>query len=81
MKKPMSKVSRIYPEAKTGLINYIEQNFHEIDSYVVTFTLKDGTTMTVYHSNSFVEAMGIVGVSQSTIMDLANSDEFIPKQK
>jgi hypothetical protein len=75
----MNKVSRIFPEAKTGLINWIEQNFHDIDSFVVTFTMKDGTTMTVYDCHTFVEAMGILGVSQSTITNLAYDDEFTPK--
>lgn len=77
----MSNVKRIRPEPKTALINWVEENFHEIDSYVATFTLKDGTTMTVYDCHTFVEAMGIVGVSQSTITNLAYDNEFIPKRK
>ncbi|MDF2902375.1 MAG: phage related protein [Bacillus sp. (in: firmicutes)] len=77
----MSKVKRVYPEAKTGLINWIEENFHEIDSFVVTFTLKDNTTLTVYDCHTFVEAMGIVGVTQSTITNLVYDNEFIAKPK
>lgn len=76
-----NNVMRISPEAKTGLINWIEENFHEIDSFVATFTLKDGCTMTVYDCNTFVEAMGIIGVTQSTITNLAYEDRFIPKGK
>jgi hypothetical protein len=76
----ISKVTRIFPEAKTGLINWIEENFHDIDQFVATFTSKDGTTMTVYDCFTFLEAMGIVGVTQSTISDLAYDEEFIPKK-
>jgi hypothetical protein len=75
----LSKVSRVYPEAKTALINWIEENFHDIESYVVTFAMKDDTTMTVYDCNTFLEAMGIIGISQSTIAELANNDEFVKK--
>jgi hypothetical protein len=77
----MSKVQRIYPEAKTGLINWIEENFHDIDSFVVTFSMKDNTTMTIYHCNTFLESLGIVGISQSTLNELATNEEFIPKPK
>jgi hypothetical protein len=74
-------LSRIYPEAKTGMIKWIEDNFHEIDSFVSTFSLKDGTTMTIYDAHSFLEAMGILGVATSTISDLANNEMFIPKKQ
>jgi hypothetical protein len=77
----MSNVSRIFPEAKTGLINWIEKNFHNINQFVATFSMKDGTTMTVYDCYTFLEAIGIVGVSQSTISGLAYDEEFIKKEK
>lgn len=73
-------VTRIFPEAKTGLINWIEENFHDIDTFVVTFRMKDGTTMTVYDCYNFVEALGIVGVSQSAINNLAYDEEFVSKK-
>lgn len=76
----VSKVKRIFPEAKTGLINWIEQNFHDIDQFVATFSMKDGTTMTVYDCYSFLEAMGIVGITQSTISALGCDEEFVPKK-
>lgn len=82
MKKKMKdNVTRIFPEAKTGLINWIEENFHDIDTFVATFSLKDGTTMTVYDCYSFIEAMGIVSISQSTLNNLAYDEEFIPKMR
>lgn len=77
----VGNVKRIYPEAKTGLINWIEENFHEIDAFAATFALKDGTTLTVYHATTFLEAMGIVGVTQATLTGIGNDGEFIPKEK
>lgn len=77
----MSEVKRILPESKTELINWIEQNFHDIDTFVVTFNLKDGTTMTVYDCYSFVEALGLTGVMYSTISQQGNDGEFIPKER
>jgi hypothetical protein len=77
----INKISRIYPEAKMGLINWVEQNFHDIDQFVATFSLQDGTTMTVYDCYSFLEAMGIVGISQSTVNALAYDEEFISKKR
>lgn len=77
----VSNVKRIYPEAKNALINWIEENFHEIDSYVATFTLKDGTTMNVYDCHNVVEAFGILGITQATITELANNGEFVCKPK
>jgi hypothetical protein len=76
----MSKVTRIFPGATNGLINWMEENFHDIDGFVVTFNLKDKTTMTVYDSYSYVEALGLFEVGKSNINELAMNDEFIPKK-
>lgn len=77
----MEKVKRIYPESKTGLINYIEENFHEIEQFVVTFSLKDGTTMSVYDSYSYLEAVGLAGIQIDCIHDAAHNETFISKKK
>ena len=73
----MADVVRIYPESKTGLINYIEEHFHDIDEFVVTFTLKDGTTMTVYDCYSYINALGICALTTDTIQK--TGDAFIQK--
>jgi hypothetical protein len=76
----MSKVSRIYPESRTGLINWIEQNFHDIDEFAVTFKMKDGTTMTVYDCYSALNAIGLLEFAKLTCNELAVNGEFIPKK-
>jgi hypothetical protein len=76
----MSKVQRIFPGATNGLINWMEENFHEIDGFVVTFNLKDGTTMTVYDAYSYVQALGLCEVGKSTINVAAYEDEFVKKE-
>lgn len=76
----MENVKRIYPGAKNGLINFIEENFHDIDSYVATFTFKDGSTTTAYECSSMLEAFGIIGMAQSTMHKVAYDDEFTPKK-
>jgi hypothetical protein len=77
----MDKVKRIYPESKTGLINYIKENFHEIEQFVVTFSLKDGTTMSVYDSFSYLEAVGLAGIQLDCIHDAAHNETFTRKER
>lgn len=77
----MNQVSRVYPGAVNGLINWMEQNFHDIDQFAATFTMKDGTTMTVYDAYSYLEAVGIAGITLETIHTLSREDEFVPKER
>lgn len=60
----MADVERIYPEAKTALINWIEQHFHDIESYVFVSKLADGTTMTIHHVPSKIEAYGLLEIAK-----------------
>ncbi|MEC5260926.1 MULTISPECIES: hypothetical protein [Bacillus amyloliquefaciens group] len=76
----MSKVKRVFPGPTNGLINWMEQNFHEIDGFVATFNMKDGTTMTVYDAESYLQAVGLVEIGKDTIHQLAHDDEFSPKK-
>lgn len=77
----MADVMRIYPESKSGLINWIEQNFHEIDEFVVQFTLKDRTTMFVYDANSVISALGMLELAKGSVHQLAVDEEFTPKKR
>ena len=77
----MSNVKRIYPEAKSALINWIEENFDEIDEYVAIFSLKDGTTMAVYDCYTYIGAVGLAEVAKDTIHAASHEGEFIPKQR
>lgn len=76
-----SKVVRIYPESKTGLINWIENNFHEIDQFIATFVLSDGTTMTVYDCFSYLEATGMASIQVENIHQEAEAGTFNPKKR
>jgi len=75
-----NKVQRICPEAITGLINWMEENFHDIDSFVVTFMLKDKTSMTIHHTSSYFEALGIAAYTTDVITQLGASGEFVPSK-
>lgn len=77
----MLNIKRIFPGATNGLINWMEENFHEIDGFVATFNLKDGTTMTVYDAYSYVQALGLIEVGKSTINELAVDGEFEEKER
>ena len=77
----MSGVKRVYPESKTGLINWIEEHFHEIEQFVVTFSLNDGTTMSIYDSFSYLEAVGLAGIQLDCIHHEAHNETFISKKK
>ncbi|MEC0475647.1 MULTISPECIES: hypothetical protein [Bacillus subtilis group] len=76
----MGKVSRVYPGPTNGLINWMEKNFHEIDGYVVTFKMKDGTTTTVYDAHNHIEAAGLADIGRNTIHQLVEDDEFVSKE-
>lgn len=77
----MIDVQRIYPESKTGLINWIEQNFHEIDEFVVQFQMKDNTSMFVYDTYSFRNALGMLEMAKGTCHEIVINDEFLPKKQ
>ncbi|WEZ69940.1 hypothetical protein [Bacillus altitudinis] len=75
----MGKVERVFPGAVNGLINWIEQNFHEIDSYVTTFKMKDGTLKTIYLNESYPEAIGMTEIAKESLHQTAKDDAFVTK--
>lgn len=75
----MKSVERIYPESKTGLINWIEENFHDIDQFVATFLMKDKTSFTVYDSYSYLESLGMTEIQRDCIHEDAHNDRFVKK--
>ena len=74
-------VKRIYPESKTGLINWIEENFHEIDEFVFQSTMKDGTGMFVYDAYNVISTLGMLELAKGTTHEIANNGEFKFKPK
>lgn len=77
----MAEIKRIYPEAKSGLINWIEQNFQEIEQFVGSFKMKDGQMYTFYDTYSFLEAMGLTAIAHADINRLGEQGEFIKKER
>jgi len=75
----IGKVTRISPNTVHRLANWVEENFDNVDQFVVTFAMKDGTTMTVYDAYSYVEALGIAAISTDCLQKIAADDEFFPK--
>lgn len=73
-----NKVIRICPEAITGTIKWMEDNFHDIDSFVMTFMLKDGASMTIHHTSSYFEALGIAAYTTDAIQRLGG--DFVPSK-
>lgn len=69
----MAKVQRIYPESKTALIHWIEQNFHDIQGYVATFEMKDGTTMTIHEVQGVIQAAGLSAVTSYKMKEVIDS--------
>ena len=76
-----NNVARIFPGPVNGLINWMEQNFHDIDQFVVTFAMKDGSTMTVYDVFSYLDALGISAISTDCIQKMAADDQFVTKER
>jgi hypothetical protein len=77
----IDKVKRIYPESKTALIKWIEDNFHDIDEYVAVFEMKDGTQMTIYDFYSYRNAKGTIEMASEGLYELSRNDDFIVKKK
>jgi len=75
------KVKRISPGSINGLINWMEENFHEINEFVATFHMKDGTTMTVYDIYSYFNGLAITEISKDTIQKLSHDDKLILKER
>lgn len=74
-------VKRIFPGPTNRLINWMEENFHDIDEFVATFRMKDGTTMTVYDAYTYFNACGMASISSDTIHYLSHNDEFVCKER
>ena len=76
-----AEIKRIFPGPVNGLINWMEQNFHDIDQFVITFKMKDNTTITVYDAYSYFEALGIAAFTTDVIQRLSVDGDFVPKEK
>lgn len=74
-------IKRLFPESVTGTIKWMEDNFHDIDGFVATFQLKDGKTMTIYDTYSYVQALGLASVSDDAIRQMSYDGNFITKKK
>jgi len=77
----MGDVKRIYPESKSGLINWIEENFHELDEFIFIYQLKDDTAGNYYEAYSYRNALGMIEMAKDSLNVLAHNDEFTPKPK
>lgn len=77
----MNNIVRICPDSKTGLIKWIEDNYHEIDQFVGTFLMKDNTTMTIYDTYTYLEAAGITELQRDTIHEEAHNETFVCKDR
>jgi hypothetical protein len=75
------KIKRIYPGSVNGLINWLEENFHDINEFIATFKMKDGTTMTVYDIYSYFNGCAINSIQTDVIHHLSHNDELILKEK
>lgn len=75
------KVVRIRKDSKEELLNWIDQNFHEIEQFIATFALSDNTTMTVYDCYSYLEASGMASIQADTIHQEAQAGTFNPKKR
>ncbi|KIN27913.1 hypothetical protein B4070_2826 [Bacillus subtilis] len=42
--------------------------------------MKDGTTMTIHDTETYVQAVGLAEIGKDTIHQLAHDDEFIPRK-
>lgn len=76
----MGDVRRIYPESKTGLIHFIEQNFHDIDEFIFIAQLKDNTTLQVYDAYSYRNALGMMEMAKDSLNTMARDGNFTPKE-
>lgn len=77
----MSNIKRLYPESKTSLIKWIEDNFHEINEFMFVAELKDGTSMNIYDFFTYRGAIGTVEMSKQTLYHAVENNEFIPKKR
>jgi hypothetical protein len=77
----VTEVKRIYPESKSGLINWIEQNFHDIDEFVFMAHLKDGQSLFVYDTYTYRGALGSIEMAKESLFQMAQEGTFTPKER
>ncbi len=76
----MSNVKRIAPDSKTAMIKFIEDNFHDIDSFVMTFSMKSGSIETYYDVEDYRDAAALAGITNNNIHYEANEGHLITRQ-
>ncbi len=85
----MAEITRISPESKTGLIKWIEDNFHDIEQFVAVFRMKDAepthpwerVTMTIYDCYTYYDSVAMTAIAQDTMHKLSYDDNFICKER
>jgi hypothetical protein len=77
----MCEVKRIYPESKTGLINWIEENFHDLDEFIFIYQMKDEEGGSYYDTYSYRNALGMLEIAKDSINEMAREGNFKPKKK
>lgn len=77
----MGELKRIGTDSKTGLIKWIEDHYHDIDQFVLTFLMKDKSSFTTYDCYSYLEALGLTEIQRDCIHEDAHNDRFICKER
>lgn len=77
----MGEVKRIYPESKTGLINWIEENFHDLDEFVFMGIMKDRTSLFVYDTYSYLNTIGMLEIAKENTHELGREGLFVQKER
>lgn len=73
----MGEMIRLYPEAKTALIKWIEDHFHDIESFVTVLHLKDRTTWTIYDIPSYLTGLGLLELAKDSLQTAFHEGELI----
>jgi len=76
----MSNIIKFIPKKIHNLIKWLKTNSENIDQFIVTISLKNGSTFTIYDCYTYVEAMGLLELSKDSINMLAHDNEFICKK-
>ena len=73
----LTRKTVLFPKTVDGLIQYLQENRNDIESYIVCIVTKDSEEFKIgYDVNTYLEATGMLAIAMDTIHTLSHEEIF-----
>ncbi len=73
----LTRKTVLFPKTVDGLIQYLQENRNDIESYIVCIVTKDSEEFKIaYDVNTYLEATGMLAIAMNTIHTLSYEEIF-----